>query len=99
MRSIERRRMAMLNKTLNLLGAAAAVGLILSPMASQAATYSDTGAAVVVWSKIIVDSSRDTVVTLTNQAPIPAAAHCFYINGNPRCVNTGAVCDSQLDCV
>jgi hypothetical protein len=90
--------MAMLfKKTLNLLGAAAAVGLILSPMA-QATTYSDTGAAVLVWPKIIVDSSRDTVLELTNQSPQPAAAHCFYINGNPRCENTGAVCDSALDC-
>src|SRR5262245_39631102 len=98
MRGIERRRMAMLTKkTLSLLGAAAAVGLALSPMA-QAAEYSDTGSAVLVWPKIIVDDSRDTVVTITNQAPLPAAAHCFYINGNPRCDNTGAVCDSRLDC-
>lgn len=86
-----------INKTLRLLGAAAVVGLVLSPMA-KAATYSDAGAAVVIWPKIIVDDSRDTVLTLTNQAPQPAAAHCFYINGNPRCENTGAVCDSALDC-
>ena len=84
-------------KTLSLLGAAAAVGLALSPMA-QAATYSDTGAAVLIWPRIIVAEGRDTVVQLTNQSSQPAAAHCFYINGNPRCDNTGAVCDSRLDC-
>jgi hypothetical protein len=84
-------------KTLSLLGAAAAVGLALSPMA-QAVTYSDTGAAVLIWPKIIVDVDRDTVVQLTNQSSQPAAAHCFYINGNPRCDNTGAVCDSRFDC-
>jgi hypothetical protein len=90
--------MAMLTKkTLSLLGAAAAVGLALSPMA-QAASYSDTGAAVIIYPKIIVDDSRDTVLTITNQASQPTAAHCFYVNGNPRCDNTGAVCDSRLDC-
>src|SRR5262245_58405900 len=98
MRVIERRRMTMLiKKTLSLLGAAAAVGLALSPMA-QAATYSDTSAAVLVWPRIIVDDERDTVVQLTNQSSQPAAAHCFYINGNTRCDNTGAVCESRFDC-
>jgi hypothetical protein len=90
--------MAMLNiKTLSLLGAAAAVGLVLSPMA-QAATYSDTGAAVLIWPKVIVDASRDTVLQITNQSAQQRAAHCFYVNGNPRCDNTGAVCDSFSDC-
>jgi hypothetical protein len=90
--------MAMLiNTKLTLLGAAAAVGLVLSPMA-QAATYSDTGAAVLIWPKIVVDASRDTVVSITNQSAQQRAAHCFYVNGNPRCENTGGVCDSALDC-
>lgn len=85
------------NKKLTLLGAAAAVGMMLSPMA-HAATYDDTGAAVLVWPKIVVDVSRDTVVQLTNQSAQQRAAHCFYVNGNPRCENTGGVCDSALDC-
>ena len=54
------------NKKLTLFGAAA-VWLALSPMA-QAATYSDTGAAVLVWPKIVVDDSRDTVLQITNQS-------------------------------
>ena len=30
--------------------------------------------------------------------PSSAPPHCFYVNGNPRCDNTGAVCDSFADC-
>jgi hypothetical protein len=84
------------NKKLSLLGAAA-VWLALSPMA-QAATYSDTGAAVLVYPKIAVDASRDTVLQITNQSAQARAAHCFYINANPRCSNTGGVCTSIGDC-
>jgi hypothetical protein len=84
------------NKKLSLFGAAA-VWLALSPMA-QAATYSDAGAAVVVYPKIVVDASRDTVLQITNQSAEARAAHCFYVNANPRCTNTGGVCTSLMDC-
>ena len=84
------------NKKLTLFGAAA-VWLALSPMA-QAATYSDAGAAVVVYPKIVVDASRDTVLQITNQSAEARAAHCFYVNANPRCSNTGAVCTGISEC-
>lgn len=84
------------NKRLSLFGAAA-VWLALSPMA-QAATYSDTGAAVLVWPKIVVATSRDTVLQITNQSSQAVAAHCFYVNANPRCSNTGEVCTSFTQC-
>jgi len=85
------------NKQASLLGVAAVVGLVFAPMA-RAATYSDTGAAVLVWPKIVVDSSRDTVIELTNQSSTARAAHCFYVNANTRCTNTGQVCTSSFDC-
>jgi hypothetical protein len=84
-------------RKMSLLGAAAAAWLILSPVA-QAATYSDTGAAVLVWPRISVDATHDTVVTITNQSSSPVAAHCFYVNGNNRCTNTGQVCASSSEC-
>ena len=86
------------NKQASLLGAAALVGLVFAPMA-QAATYSDTGAAVLVWPKIVVDSSRDTVIQLTNQSAQARTAHCFYVNANTRCTNTGEVCTSSTQCM
>ena len=86
-------------KKLSLLGvAAAAVGLLSVPVA-QAETFSDTGAAVLVWPKIVVDVSTDTVIQLTNQNVLqPSAAHCFYVNANSRCTNTGEACLSSSTC-
>lgn len=84
-------------RKMSLLGAVAAGWLVLSP-AAQAATYSDTGAAVVVWPRISVGPNTDTVITLTNQSAARVAAHCFYVNGNNRCTNTGLVCSSSADC-
>ena len=62
-------------KKLTLMGAAGALwglsALLLSPMA-HGATYSDTGAAVLVWPKVVVDcDKRDTVITITNRPTIP----------------------------
>jgi hypothetical protein len=89
-------------KKLTLMGAAGALwglsALLLSPMA-HAVTYSDSGAAVVVYPKIVVGVSRDTVLTLTNESGTEVAAHCFYVNANSRCTNSGQPCTSALpDC-
>jgi len=88
-------------KKLTLMGAAGALwglsALLVSPMA-HAATYSDTGAAVVVFPKVVVSSSRDTVITLTNQARSQVSAHCFYVNANSRCTNTLEPCSTSSDC-
>src|SRR5215510_6587446 len=100
----KRRRSEMLTmKKLTLMGAAGALwglsALLLSPMA-HGATYSDAGAAVVVYPKIVVDTDNgvDTLVTLTNQANKQVAAHCFYVNANNRCNNTLQACQTSGDC-
>lgn len=42
---------------------------------------------------------RDTVVQLINQNPTNlVAAHCFYLNANSHCSNTGAICTSSVQC-
>jgi len=83
-------------KKLTVIGAGA-FALITSPMA-RAATYSDAGAGVLVYAKIVVDDQTDTVVQVANQSASPTAAHCFYVNANRRCTNTGAVCSGSTDC-
>lgn len=83
-------------KKLGLLGVAAAAWLVCAP--AQAETFSDTGASVLIWPKIVVDADTDTVIQITNQAPIPSAAHCFYVNANSRCSNTGQACQSSSEC-
>ncbi|MFN8642180.1 MAG: hypothetical protein U0802_11170 [Candidatus Binatia bacterium] len=85
-------------KKLSLLGVAAACCWLVAAPAAQAETYSDTGAAILVWPKIVVGEGTDTVVQMTNQAARPAAAHCFYVNANNRCSNTGLACTSSSEC-
>ncbi|MEO8601045.1 MAG: hypothetical protein ABI629_00565 [bacterium] len=84
-------------KKLSVVGVAAAVWLGLAPQV-QAGTFSDTGAAVLIWPTIVVTEDYDTVVQITNQAAVPSAAHCFYVNANSRCTNTGQVCDTSTEC-
>lgn len=88
-------------KKLTLMGAAGALwglsALLLSPMA-HGATYSDTGAAVLVWPKVVVATQRDTVITITNSARSQTAAHCFYVNANSRCSNSLEACSTSSDC-
>jgi hypothetical protein len=97
----EKEKAMLTKKKLTLMGAAGATwglsALLLAPMA-HGATFSDAAAAVVVYPKIVVTSTRDTVVTLTNASNHQIAAHCFYVNANNRCTNTGQVCTSQTDC-
>jgi hypothetical protein len=85
-------------KKLSLLGVAAAACWVASAPAARAGTYSDTGAAILVWPKIVVGPDTDTVVQITNQAEVPSAAHCFYVNANNRCTNTGLACESSSEC-
>jgi hypothetical protein len=89
-------------KKLTLMVAAGAMwglsALLLSPTV-HASTFSDAASAVVVYPKVVVTSTRDTVITLTNAASHQTAAHCFYVNANNRCTNSGMVCSSQTDCL
>ena len=86
-------------KKLSLLGVAAAACWLVSAPAAQAETFSDTGAAVLVWPKIVVGPETDTVVQMTNQADVRSAAHCFYVNANNRCNNTGQACETSSECL
>ncbi len=85
----------------------AAVAMVLAHSASALST-SDRPASIIVWPKIIVDTSAavytteptDTLLELTNQATSTAKqAHCFYINANSHCSNNPAqVCSDATDC-
>lgn len=41
----------------------------------------------------------DTIVEVANLDSQLAAAHCFYVNANSHCNNTGAVCTRPEDCL
>ena len=94
------------NKRVGLVAAGAAVGMLsvlFSASLAQGVTYSDRGSAVLVFPKIaFVDGLVDTQVTVANLNAAPTSdiisAHCFYVNSNSHCSNTGAVCTSAADC-
>jgi len=82
-------------RSLKLAVPAACLGLLLAASAATATTYSDRGAAIVVWPKIVVDEEAgvDTLLQLSNASRTArVAAHCFYVNANYHCSNTGDVC-------
>lgn len=77
-----------------LTGVVAATALFVAAPVS-ATTFSDRGAAILVWPKIVVDEENgvDTLLQLSNTDRVSrAAAHCFYVNANYHCTNTGDVC-------
>lgn len=86
-------------RKLTLMGSAVALSAFLLSAPTHAATYSDTGAALLVFPKIVVNSTTDTIIQIANQSlSRQTAAHCFYVDANSRCSNSGEVCTSSSDC-
>ncbi|MGD0946387.1 MAG: hypothetical protein ABSA52_03075 [Candidatus Binatia bacterium] len=86
-------------------------GMLMTGLATPARglTTSDKPAAILVWPKVVVDTSgslgagpTETVIQLTNTNTAPALAHCFYVDANSHCAanapNAGDVCQSSLQC-
>lgn len=69
----------------------------LSLVAVQAqAGFSTTSAAgLLVFPKLVVDSSNgiDTLLQISNVSGAPVSARCFYVNANGYCSNSGEVCN------
>jgi hypothetical protein len=87
---------------------AVGVGTLLTAFATPACglTTSDKPAAILVWPKVVVDTSgafgapTETVIQLTNTTNSPRLAHCFYVDANGHCAAplAGKVCQSAADC-
>ena len=100
-------------KTARIASAAALIGLVVgvclvgaAPVA-RALSNSDKPASIVVWPKIVVDTTgrftsgapTDTVVQLSNTDSVnQKQAHCFYIDANSHCADTQAVCETAINC-
>ncbi len=96
-----------------LLGLAIA-GLAVLAVAPVSATTSDDPAAILVYPKVVVDTSgewgppSDTLLTITSNPTqsAPKQAHCFHVNSTGNCANsanepcrTSADCDNPVPCV
>ena len=83
------------------------MAFVLGARAGQADVGSDAAAAIVVFPKIIVDTSTppqtprgrvDTLVRISNTSTTRAvSAHCFWVNTNGHCKNSqGTICNPRL---
>jgi hypothetical protein len=84
---------------------AIATALVISGLqGARADVASDKPAAILVYPKIVVDSSRgiDTVIRLTNtNTTTPINVHCYYVDANSHCsggIGDGAVCEDATTC-
>ncbi len=83
-----------------LVSLAAAIGFGVGASAVNAAPDFDHPAGLVIFPKILVDvdNAIDTRLHLSNTSDEAVMTHCFIVNANSRCTNTGGVCESFLDC-
>ena len=82
--------------------AALAAALLLLASASRADIASDKAAAIVIFPKILVDTSAglDTFIRLSNTSDQSILMQCFYVNATPQCSIPGASCfPDPLGCV
>jgi hypothetical protein len=74
--------------------------MLLGAQLARADVTSDKAAAIVVWPIVNVGGpfADDTLIQLSNTSSVPAQAHCFYLNANKHCTNTGDVCAVGAQC-
>ncbi len=73
------------------------VGLVIAfafAPATRADVASDKAAAIVIFPKLLVDTSNglDSLVRLTNTSDHEINIHCFYVNATPQCTIPGGSC-------
>ncbi len=62
---------------------------------AEADIRSDQAASILIYPKIVTDTSLDTVIQVSNSSLEPVILHCFYIDANSHCSVSGGVCDPQ----
>src|SRR4030095_11966578 len=56
---------------------------------ATAATTTEQSASILIFPKVIVDGSRDTVIQISNTNNSMVHAACFYVNAAPICFGAG----------
>jgi hypothetical protein len=56
---------------------------------AQAETTTERSSSILIFPKVIVDGTRDTLIQISNTNNSMVHAHCFYVNAAPFCVGTG----------
>jgi hypothetical protein len=78
-------------------------GIFLCTGAARADVSSTNAAAILVFPKIVVDTTSDTdeltdtIVQITNTADVPVNVRCFWVDANGHCSNSGTICNPLGD--
>jgi len=78
-------------------------GVLLWTGAVRADVSSTNAAAILVFPKIVVDTTSftnnhtDTIIQITNTADTPVNVRCFWVDANGHCSNSGRICDPVGD--
>ena len=80
--------------------AVATVLLAGAPQHVRADVTSDKAAAIVIFPIVNVGGpfATDTLIQLSNTSTNPVEAHCFYLNANGHCTNSGSICATGAQC-
>lgn len=72
-------------------GGCVAVALLALAVAVPAsgATTTEQSASILIFPKVIVDGTRDTLIQISNTSNSPVYASCYYVNAAPLCIGTG----------
>ena len=76
-------------------------GMLLWTGAARADVSSTNPAAILVFPKLVVDTTAipptDTIIQITNTADNPVNVRCFYVNANGHCSDNFLVCNPNGD--
>jgi hypothetical protein len=78
-------------------------GLLLWTGAARADVSSTNAAAILVFPKVVVDTTTftndhtDTIIQITNTADVPVNVRCFWVDANGHCSNSGRICNPVGD--
>ena len=78
-------------------------GVLLWASAARADVSSTNAAAILVFPKIVVDTTTetgevtDTIIQITNTSDAPVNVRCFWVDANGHCSNSGMICNPVGD--
>jgi hypothetical protein len=66
---------------------------------ARADVTTDQSASIIIFPKVIVDGSRDTVIQIANTDNMSTSAECVYINTSGTCsITTSQLCNTDAEC-
>src|SRR6185436_4017648 len=58
-------------------------------VSAKADTTTERSSSILIFPKVVYDSSRDTIIQISNTSNSMVHAHCFYVDATPLCIGSG----------